>query len=138
MSDSNDRAKVKDAPKGPGKLDWDEYDRILDRADRNRAGADAHEKAEGLKKHAGGSRTGLERAQDKLTRLQRASERSDMRHTWGFDPKREIAREDLEFRTNLEGALRRRTKEGIDPATERDIRAMLAQRKSKKSGSQGA
>ena len=135
MSDSTDRPKPRDLSKGPRKLDWAEYERLDDRMyGSGRAYKDAHEKAEELRKHAGDSRTGLERAQDKLARLQLASERSDMRHTWGFDPKRVIALENLEFRTNLEGALRRRANQGMDPATERDIRAMLARRKSERSG----
>ena len=135
MSDSTDRPKTGDLSKGRRKLDWEQYERIDDRMYGNgRAYRDAHEKAEELRKHAGDGRTGLERAQDKLARFQLARERSDMRHTWGFDPKRVIALENLEFRTNLEGALRRRANQGMDPATERDIHAMPARRKAEKSG----
>lgn len=121
MSDTNDRTKRK--------RDWDEFERLDDRIyARARANSDAKDAARRLQSGERDKRTPLERAQDRLNRLERSQERSIMRHLPDFDARREVALENLEYRTNPEGASRRRSNEGLDRSTEREVRDALRKR----------
>lgn len=134
MSDTNDRTRRDEArERRTKKLDWDEFERLDDRIyDRTRAGNDARETAERLRSGPRDTRTGLERAKDHLDRLEHVKDRSSMKHSADFDARREAALDDFEWRTNPEGAARRRANEGMDPATEREVREAMRRRPNRK------
>lgn len=133
MSDISDNAKRDEArERRRGKLDWDEFERLDDRIYTQAYGKrDAKECAERLRKDARDTGSPLERTKDRLDRLEHIQERSAMKHSKDFDPRREAALKDLEFRTNPEGACRRRANEGLDPATEREVRDAMRRKRTR-------
>lgn len=64
---------------------------------------------------------GLDRAKEKLARLDRIAERDSMRRLPGFDPERVRKLEDLEIKTSPEGFARRHEGKGLDEATRREV-----------------
>lgn len=68
------------------------------------------------------------RPEDRLARLERIAERDSARHLPDFSPESVRALEDVEIRTAPEAFLRRHAGEGLDPATEREVRKALADR----------
>ncbi|MDP3939521.1 MAG: hypothetical protein Q8R92_15485 [Deltaproteobacteria bacterium] len=70
------------------------------------------------------------RPEDRVARLERIVTRDAARHLPDFNPERTRELEDFEIRSNPEGYLARHAGEGLDPATEREVRRALAKRRS--------
>ena len=69
-------------------------------------------------------------AKERLRRLERIGDRDSMRHLQGHDVERSRKLEDVERRTNPRGFLRRHQGEGLDAATEREVRKALGRGRS--------
>jgi hypothetical protein len=74
-------------------------------------------------------RSHLSEARQDLARLGRIREQSSLRRLSDFNPERVRKLEDVEIRQNPEGFLRRHAGEGLDAATEREIRKTLHARR---------
>jgi hypothetical protein len=120
---------MKDASDARRDRDWDEYDRLDDRIYRQ-AFADRNVKAdmERLRQQGREQPERGARPEDRLNRLHRLRARDAAAHPTDVNPERARRAEDVEIRANPEGYLRKHADEGLDPATEREIRKALAER----------
>ena len=110
------------------KKEWKEFEKADDRRSRALSDRRVEKEVERLRAIDAKEPHRGSRPKDKLRRLERISERDSRRHFCDFDPKKVQRLEDKEIGDNPRGVIRKHQGEGLDDATEYELRKSLKRR----------